>query len=131
MKNETWGDHPIELSKVPKNKKITKSRWVYTIKYNRDGTIERLKSRFVACGYSQVHGEDYTESFSATMRATSFRLLCAIASGEKLSLEHFDVTNAFTESEIDAEIYIEPPIGFESYDSHGHPTQNPLLQGRR
>ena len=35
-----------------------------------DGTIERFKSRFVACGYSQVEGEDYSHSFSATMRAS-------------------------------------------------------------
>ena len=36
----------------------------------------------------------------------------AMAAGEKLSLEHFDVKNAFTQSEIDAEIYTQPPKGF-------------------
>ena len=55
------------------------------------------------------------------MRSTSFRLLCALASGEKLRLEHFDITNAFTEAEIDAEVYVEPPEGFVSFDSHGKP----------
>ena len=75
---------------------------IHTIKYNRDGTIERFKSRFVACGYSQVEGEDYSHSFSATMRATSFRTILALAAGEKLPLEHFDVTNAFTQSDIDS-----------------------------
>ena len=36
-----------------RGRNITKSRWVYKIKLNRDGTIERYKSRFVVCGYSQ------------------------------------------------------------------------------
>mgnify|MGYP003317829158 CR=1 FL=1 len=46
----------------------------------------------------------------------------AIAAGKKLSLDHFDVTSAFTQSAIDAEIYLEPPPGkFTTYDSKGRP----------
>ena len=36
----------------------------------------------------------------------------AIAAGRKLSVDQFDVTSAFTQAEIDAEIYVEPPKGF-------------------
>ena len=108
--HDTW--ETMKRSKVPSGRKVTKSKWVYTIKYNRDGTIERFKSRFVACGYSQVEGEDYSHSFSATMRATSFRTLLALAAGHKLRLDQFDVTNAFTQSDIDADIYVEPPPGY-------------------
>ena len=36
----------------------------------------------------------------------------ATAAGMKLKLEHFDVTNAFTQSEIDNEIYVKPPDGY-------------------
>ena len=35
----------------------------------------------------------------------------ALAAGESLCLDHFDVTNAFTQSKIDAEIYVTPPKG--------------------
>ena len=115
MKNETW--ELVSRSKV--KQKVAKSKWVYKIKLNKDGSIERFKSRFVVCGYSQVKGVDYTHSFSATLRATSFRLLLALAAGEKLKLEHFDVTNAFTQSDIDSVIYVEPPRGFEKYDKDG------------
>ena len=117
LKNETW--ELIERSKV--KQKVAKSKWVYKIKLNKDGSIERFKSRFVVCGYSQIKGIDYTHSFSATLRATSFRLLMALAAGKKLKLEHFDVTNAFTQSDIDKDIYVEPPRGFEKYDKHGNP----------
>jgi len=117
LKHDTW--ELISRADIPKGRKITKSRWCYTIKYNRDGSIARFKSRFVACGYSQIKGIDYDHTFSATMRATSFRMLMAMAAGERLELEHFDVTSAFTQSDIDAEIYVEPPKGFESRDDSG------------
>ena len=104
----------VDQSKVPKGRQISKSKWVYDLKLKRDGTIERFKARFVVRGFSQVKGQDYTESYSATLRATSFRLLMALAAGEKLKCEHFDVKNAFTQSSIDNEIYVQPPKGFET-----------------
>ena len=124
LANKTWE----YVSKIPAGRRVTKSKWVYAVKLKKDGTIERLKSRFVVCGYSQIKGHDYTDSFSATLRATSFRLLCAIAAGKKLKLEHFDITNAFTEAKIDAEIYVEPPKGFETYDTAGKPQVLRLLR---
>ena len=119
LKHDTW--ELVPRCKVPKTHKVAKSRWVYRIKVNKDGSIERFKSRFVVCGYSQVKGIDYTHSFSATMRATSFRLLMALATHDKLRLEHFDVTNAFTQSDIDKVIYVEPPKGYPQCDPNGLP----------
>ena len=81
----TW--EAVSRSVLPKGRKPTKSRWVFTIKYLRDGTIERFKARFVVCGYSQVKGKDYERAFSATLRASSFRCLLAIAAGRKLREE--------------------------------------------
>ena len=117
LRHNTW--EIVPRSEVPKSHKVAKSRWVYRIKVNKDGSIERFKSRFVVCGYSQVKGIDYTHSFSATMRATSFRLLMALATHDKLKLEHFDVTNAFTQSDIDKVIYVEPPKGYPQVNPNG------------
>ena len=120
IKHDTW--ELVSIDDVPNDRKVVKSRFVYTIKHNRDGTIERFKARFVACGYSQIKDFDYTETFSATLRSTSLRLLMAIAAGQKLKLEHYDVTSAFTQSEIDAEIYVEAPPGdFTPKDDKGRP----------
>ena len=109
------------MSQVPAGRKITKSRWCFTVKYLRDGSIERFKARFVACGYSQIKGVDFTNTFSATLRATSFRTLLAMAAGLRLKLEHFDVTSAFTQADIDAEIYVAAAPGFEPRDKDGKP----------
>ena len=78
QKHVTWG--LVAREDVPKRHRVTKSRWVYAIKVKRDGTIDRFKSRFVVCGYSQIQGVDYTQSFSATLRATSMRTFLALTS---------------------------------------------------
>ena len=52
--NQTW-----ELVDIPKTKKIIGCKWLFTIKYKSDGSIDRYKARLVAQGYSQTHGIDY------------------------------------------------------------------------
>lgn len=58
-KNETW-----EKCELPKGKKTVGRKWVFTIKYHADGSIERYKARLVAKGYTQTYGVDYSETFS-------------------------------------------------------------------
>jgi len=36
-------------------------RWVYTLKYRLDGSVNRYKVRLVAKGYMQTYGADYFE----------------------------------------------------------------------
>ncbi|RVW12248.1 Retrovirus-related Pol polyprotein from transposon TNT 1-94 [Vitis vinifera] len=59
QKNETW-----ELVECPPGKKPVGCRWIYTVKYKADGSIERFKARLVAKGYTQTYGIDYTETFA-------------------------------------------------------------------
>ena len=51
--------------------------------------------------------------------SSSMRTLLALAAGESLSLEHFDVTSAFTQSDIDCDIYVEPPKGYPMKTTDG------------
>ena len=116
LKNDTW-EYVSRFDPKVKGRKPTKSRWVYTIKYDRNGSISRFKSRFVVCGYSQRQGIDYDRAFSATLRATTFRTLLAIAAGKKMRLMQFDVSNAFTQAKMDdVDVYVEPAKGFEVWE---------------
>ena len=47
QKNETW-----ELIDCPPRKKPVGCRWIYTVKYKTDGSVERFKARLVAKGYT-------------------------------------------------------------------------------
>ena len=125
--NQTWD--VVSRSSIPNGRKPTKSRWVFALKYRRDGTIDKYKARFVVCGYSQIEGVDYDRAFSATLRATSFRTLLAVAAGLKLQLAHVDVTSAFTQAKLDdVDIWIDAPKGFSVGDDQHGPRVLKLLQ---
>jgi hypothetical protein len=48
IKNDVW-----EIVPRPKSKDVVSSKWLYKIKHVADGSIEKHKARFVACGFSQ------------------------------------------------------------------------------
>eukprot|EP00795_Rhopilema_esculentum_P006981 gene6981-biopygen8411 len=56
IKSKTW-----DLVPIPKEKNIVGSKWVFKVKRNADGSVDRFKSRLVAQGYSQAEGIDYQE----------------------------------------------------------------------
>ena len=51
--NITW-----ELVPLPQGKKSIGSKWVFEVKLNADGSLERYKARLVAKGYNQKEGID-------------------------------------------------------------------------
>ena len=59
LQNDTW--EPAEL---PKNHKTIGCKWVFAVKRDVDGNIERYKARLVAKGCSQTYCVDYREIFS-------------------------------------------------------------------
>ena len=46
LENETW-----ELKPLPQDKQVVGCRWVFTVQYHSDSSLERYKARLVAKGY--------------------------------------------------------------------------------
>ncbi|KAG6578252.1 Integrase catalytic core protein [Phytophthora cinnamomi] len=54
----------FRAAKLPNNQRAVGTKWVFKIKRNADGSIEKFKARLVAKGFVQKYGIDYTETFS-------------------------------------------------------------------
>ena len=106
-KHGTW-----ELVKPPNGRKILDNRWVYRVKTNPDGSIERFKARLVAKGYTQTANIDYGETFSPVCRYDTIRALIATAAKENLKLFQIDVETAFLYGDLTEEIYMHQPEGY-------------------
>lgn len=97
----------------PEGANLVSTKWVYTVKLRNDGTIERFKARLVARGFSQLYGVDYSETFAPTVRMDTLRVFAACVAAEDLECHHFDIKNAFTESELKEDIYLKAPFGID------------------
>ena len=82
---------------------------MYAIKLKKDGTVDRYKARIVAHGFRQRPGIDYTESTTPVARASSVKLMLAIAHGLGLDVHQYDVKAAFINAPIDVELYMHQP----------------------
>lgn len=75
--NETW-----DLVDLPKGRKPLPCKWVFKVKMNHDGSVDRYKARMVIKGYSQQQGVDYYETFSSVVHMSTVRAFLAIAAQE-------------------------------------------------
>ncbi|CAB0013250.1 unnamed protein product [Nesidiocoris tenuis] len=106
---DTW-----ELVDLPPGKKLVDCRWVFKVKIKANGEFDKFKARVVAKGFSQIPGIDYKEVFSPVVRYDTIRTLLSAAASEGLELMQFDVKTAFLNGELDEEIFMKQPDGFNN-----------------
>uniref|UniRef100_H3GB73 Reverse transcriptase Ty1/copia-type domain-containing protein n=1 Tax=Phytophthora ramorum TaxID=164328 RepID=H3GB73_PHYRM len=115
LKNDTWDVVPL-----PKGRKAIGCRWVFRVKENQAGEIERFKARLVAKGFSQKYGIDYDETFAPVAKFTSIRIVLSLAAKYGLKLHQMDVKTAFLDGVLDEDIYMAQPDGYVNEDHPDH-----------
>ncbi|KAK4699701.1 putative transposase, partial [Phenoliferia sp. Uapishka_3] len=92
---------------------IIRTQWVFRKKRGANGEITRYKARCVVLGNHQREGEDFDEVFASVGKATTLRILQALRAKLNLKCVQFDVSTAFLGADIDKDVYVYPPPGFE------------------
>ncbi|CAI5768508.1 Retrovirus-related Pol polyprotein from transposon TNT 1-94 [Podarcis lilfordi] len=102
----------FSLTQLPANQRAVSCRWIYRLKPTETGEPQ-YKARLVARGFTQKKGVHFTEVYSPTSRAETLRMLLAIAAQRGWKVSHFDVDVAYLNSDLQEELYMLPPPGFE------------------
>jgi hypothetical protein len=107
LANKSWTE--IDASEVPKDRRLVRMTWAYKTK--RSG---KLKARLCIQGCSQVPGIDYDQTFCATLRAGTLRVLCAASANWGLSMRRWDFVAAYLQGNLEEGevIYCSLPPGY-------------------
>jgi transposase InsO family protein len=108
-RNNTW-----KVIKPTEHHKVLKGKWVYKIKRDQDGQVNRHKARWVVKGFEQRYGLDYDQTFAGVAKGMAYKTIFALAAHNNWEIEQMDVVTAFLQGTIDTDIYVELPHGFES-----------------
>ncbi|KAL3833987.1 hypothetical protein ACJIZ3_008723 [Penstemon smallii] len=107
-KNKTW-----DLVPLPQGRKAIGNKWVYKIKRDGNDQVERYRARLVVKGFAQKECIDFNEIFSHVVRLTTVRVVLAMCATFDLYLEQLDAKTAFLHGDLEEEIYMLQPEGFE------------------
>lgn len=109
IKNKTWTECDL-----PKNRHAISCKWVFKLKRNAHGEIDKYKARLVARGFTQKEGFDYEETYSPVVKLTTLRILLSVANHKGMFVHQMDVKSAFLNGELREEIYMHRPEGFKA-----------------
>ena len=103
-----------KLVPEPRGANLMSCKWVFALKRNKLGEIERFKARLTARGFTQREVVDFDETWAPTARSRSFRMMMAEASADpRVQTRQWDVTCAFLHAAADTDMYMLQPPRYE------------------
>lgn len=89
-------------------------RWDLVLLPTKRKTLQkRYKARLVVKGYAEQKGIDFTKIFSPVVKMTSIRVVLGLVAIRDLELEQLDVKTTFLHGDLEEELYMMQPKGFE------------------
>ena len=101
------------ISDLPKDRKALRCKYVFDYKTDADGFLLRFKCRLVACGYSQIPGQDFDQTHSPVVRIQTIRLILALFMKYGFHLDNMDVSTAFLYADLKEVNYMRAPPGMD------------------
>ena len=98
----------ITKKDIPKDKKLIGCRWVFKLKDN--GVF---RARLVALGYSQRPGIDFTDYYAPVVNDTTMKIIILMSLIFGFSTEQTDIETAFLYGDLDEEVYMKLPPGYD------------------
>lgn len=99
---------------------IVRSKWIFKIKYKPDGKIDRNKAMIVAQGFSQTPELYFFDTFSPVIKPATIRIVLSIIAKLNWLVHQVDVNNAFLNEELQENVYMRQPQGFEDKNQPTH-----------
>ena len=107
MKNNTWVLVPY---KVGMN--VVDNKWVFKVKRNLGGTIQRYKDQLVTKGFQQTPRVDYFETFILEVKASTIQVVLTLPVTNNRDIQQLNVNNTFLNGELQEEVYMHQPVGY-------------------
>ena len=111
LKSRTW-----DLIPLPANRQAIGCKWVFRVKENADGSINKFKARLVAKGFHQIHSFDFHETFSPMVKPIAILVALTLALSQGWELFQLDVNNAFLNGLLEESVFMTQPLSFEVGD---------------
>ena len=115
----------FRLVDLPPGRVPLRSTWVFKVKRDHRGRIERYKARLCIKGFRQVQGVDFNLTFAPVGSRAALRLFLSYAVQKELTIHHWDVKTAFLNGELEEDIYMRQPAGLND----GSPKVWKLVKG--
>ena len=106
-------NHSYDLVKLPQEKKALRNKWVYKLKTENNVSQLRYKARLVVKGFNQKKDIDFEDIFSLVVKLSSICVALGLVARLNLESEQLDVKIAFLHGDLEEEIYMKQPEGFE------------------
>jgi len=93
-------------------KNIIGCKWIFKIKPDSKGGVEKFKARLVAQEFSQRPGFDFEKTYAPVARLTTLRTMVAISAAQGWEIHQLDIKTAYLNGDLDEEVYMKEPPGF-------------------